>query len=79
MGGLVGGAAAKGGIKAIRAGEYTITKTVANNLATRPYINSPSTISNILKTGKGVPDAFFTGGMIIKYQVHSMVQVEYLS
>ncbi|WP_138483542.1 hypothetical protein [Dyadobacter bucti] len=55
--------AAKGGIAAIEAGEYTITKTVAKNLATRPYINSPSTITNIMKSGKGVPDAFFKVGM----------------
>lgn len=58
--------AAKGGMKAIQAGEYTITKTVANNLATRPYINSPSTITNIMKSGKGVPDAYFKGGMNYK-------------
>jgi len=56
--------ATKGGI---RAGKYTITKTVSNNLATRPYINSPSTITNIIKSGKGVPDAFFKGG--INYKV----------
>jgi hypothetical protein len=55
--------AAKTGMEAIEAGEYTITKTVANNLPTRPYINSPSTITNIMKTGEGVPDAFFKGGM----------------
>ncbi|MEZ4912392.1 MAG: hypothetical protein R2774_16200 [Saprospiraceae bacterium] len=57
---------ARGVMKAIQAGEYTITKTVANNLATRPYINSPSTITNILKAGKGVPDAYFKGGMNYK-------------
>lgn len=53
-------------MKAIQVGEYTITKTVANNLATRPYINSPSTITNIMKSGKGVPDAYFKGGMNYK-------------
>ncbi|CAL1518549.1 DUF6443 domain-containing protein [Chitinophaga sp. MM2321] len=58
--------AAKGGMQAIEAGEYTITKTVANNLATRPYINSPYTITNIMKSGKGVPDAFFKGGVNYK-------------
>jgi hypothetical protein len=46
--------------------EYTITKTVSNNLATRPYINSPSTITNIMKAGRGVPDAYFKGGMNYK-------------
>ena len=60
------GPAAKGGLKAIEAGEFTITKTVAKNLATRPYINSPSTITNIMKSSKGVPDAFFKGGMNYK-------------
>jgi len=50
-------------MQAIEAGEYTLTKTVTNNLATRPYINSPSTITNIMRTGEGVPDAFFKGGM----------------
>ena len=58
--------AAKEGMKAIQAGEYTITKTVANNLSTRSYINSPSTITNIMKSGKGVPDAYFKGGMNYK-------------
>jgi hypothetical protein len=29
-------------------------------------LRGPSTISNILKTGKGVPDAFFKGGMNYK-------------
>jgi hypothetical protein len=62
-----GSIAARGGFKAIQAGEYTITKTVANNLATRPYINSPSTITNIMKLGKGVRDAYFKGG--INYKV----------
>jgi len=55
---------AKIGMQSI--GEYTITRTVANNLATRPYINSPSTITNIMKSGKGVPDAWFKGGMNYK-------------
>jgi RHS repeat-associated protein len=53
-------------IKAIEAGEYTTTKTVANNLLTRPYINSPSTITNIMKSGRGAADAFFEGGMNYK-------------
>jgi RHS repeat-associated protein len=36
-----GSIAAKGGFIAIQAGKYTITKTVAKNLSTRPYLNSP--------------------------------------
>jgi hypothetical protein len=56
----------KSGIKAIEAGDYTITGTVANDLANRPYINSPLTITNIMKAGKGVPDAYFAGGVNFK-------------
>ncbi|WP_299362482.1 RHS repeat-associated core domain-containing protein [Winogradskyella sp.] len=41
---------------------YTTTRTVANNLASRPFINSPHTIRNIISTGRGVPDEFFKGG-----------------
>ncbi|MCX6140452.1 MAG: hypothetical protein NTX15_06425 [Candidatus Kapabacteria bacterium] len=44
-------------------GEYTITRTVANNIATRPYIQSPSMIRQIMSSGVGVPDAFFEGGV----------------
>lgn len=29
-------------------------------------MNSPSTITNIMKQGKGVPDAYFKGGMNYK-------------
>ncbi|MEM9391995.1 MAG: hypothetical protein AAGA02_16065, partial [Bacteroidota bacterium] len=58
--------AAKRGIKAIQAGNYTFTKTAVKHLATRPYMNSPSTITNIIKSGKGVPDQFFKGGMNYK-------------
>lgn len=47
----------------IKIGEYTLTKTVTNNLITRPYLNSPHTIQNIMSTGKGIPDAFYKGGM----------------
>ena len=28
----------------------------------RPYMRSPSTITNIIKSGRGVPDATFKGG-----------------
>jgi hypothetical protein len=49
--------------KGVNIGEYTLTKTVSNNLATRPYLNSPLTIQNIMSTGKGIPDAFYKGGM----------------
>jgi hypothetical protein len=60
--------AVRGGIKAIETGSYTFTKTAARHLATRPYMNSPSTIANIIKSGKGVPDAFYKGGMNYKVQ-----------
>jgi len=36
--------------------EYTLTQTATNNLATRPYINSPLTVQEIESTGLGVPD-----------------------
>lgn len=36
--------------------EYTLTQTVENNLASRPYLNSPLTIQEIQSTGLGVPD-----------------------
>jgi hypothetical protein len=42
-------------------GEQTLTRTVAKNIATRPYINSPLTISEIQATGAGVPDAYIPG------------------
>lgn len=29
----------------------------------RPYMNSPLTIKEIMSTGKGIPDATFKGGM----------------
>ena len=51
----------KTGFSAIESGKYTLTKTVASKLASRPYLNSPSTISYIMKSGNGVPDAFFKG------------------
>lgn len=58
--------ATKGGMKAIEAGSYTFTKTAAKHLSSRPYMNSPSTITNIMKSGKGVPDATFKGGVNYK-------------
>jgi hypothetical protein len=36
--------------------EYTLTQTVENNLATRPYLNSPLLVKEIESTGLGVPD-----------------------
>src|SRR5204862_3584631 len=36
--------------------EYTLTKTVENNIASRPYINSPLTIQEIESTRLAVPD-----------------------
>lgn len=53
-------------MKAIEAGSYTFTKTAAKHLSSRPYMNSPSTITNIMKSGKGVPDATFKGGVNYK-------------
>ena len=55
--------------------EYTFTKTAAKHLTdvvqrgenagmlARPYMRSPLTIEEIMKAGKGVPDATFNGGM----------------
>ena len=54
--------------------EYTYTQTVTNNFMdivkkgpykgelSRPFLNSPLTIQEIMKTGKGIPDATFKGG-----------------
>jgi len=36
--------------------DYTFTKTVLNNAASRPYIQSPMTIKEIIASGRGVPD-----------------------
>ena len=36
--------------------EYTLTNTVENNAASRPYVNSPLTIQEIESTGQGVAD-----------------------
>ncbi|MFH7012563.1 RHS repeat-associated core domain-containing protein [Flavobacterium sp. FlaQc-52] len=47
----------------IEQGGYSITKTVANNLSSRPYINSPSTIKNIMEFGTKSADKFFKGGV----------------
>ncbi|OJW69340.1 MAG: hypothetical protein BGO68_02755 [Candidatus Amoebophilus sp. 36-38] len=54
------------GEEAIKMGEYKVTKAVAENIGTRPYINSPSTIIDIMKSGEGVPDMYFKGGMNYK-------------
>lgn len=54
------------GNKSLLVGEYTITKTVASNLATRPYINSPLTIKSIMSVSKGAKDMSFKGGMNYK-------------
>ena len=54
--------------------EYTYTQTVTNHFLdivkkgpykgelSRPFLNSPLTIQEIMKTGKGIPDATFKGG-----------------
>ena len=36
--------------------EYSLTRTVENNIETRPYINSPLTVQEIESTGMGVRD-----------------------
>ena len=62
-GSLIARKAIKSGIQAVEAGQYNITRTVANKLTARPYINSPSTITNVMRSSQGVPDAFFKGGI----------------
>ncbi len=42
---------------------YTFTKSTAAHLASRPYMNSPLLIEEIMASGKGIPDATFKGGM----------------
>jgi RHS repeat-associated protein len=57
------------GTTAVRVGDYTLTDTVSGHLGervggvveysgslSRPYLQSPSTINEIIATGKGVPD-----------------------
>lgn len=56
-------------------GGYTFTETAGKHLTevvkrgenagqlVRPYMKSPLTIQEIMSTGKGVPDAFYKGGM----------------
>jgi len=36
--------------------EFNYTQTVLNNVASRPYINSPLTAQEIINTGAGVAD-----------------------
>jgi len=48
---------------AVQATEYTLTKTVAGNLATRPFLNSPLLVQEIMSAGPGAADASFAGGM----------------
>ncbi|GEM_PF-1985511 len=55
--------------------EYTFTKSAGKHLTevvkrgenvgqlARPYMKSPLTIQEIMSTGKGIPDAYFKGGM----------------
>lgn len=62
------GEAAEEGLSLSRVGEYTYTETVSNHAMdivkkgeyagqlSRPYMNSPSTINEIISTGKGLPD-----------------------
>jgi RHS repeat-associated protein len=48
-------------IKRISDGVYTFTKTAAKH-TDRPYLNSPNTISTIIKSGKGTKDLNYKGG-----------------
>ncbi|MFZ4863229.1 hypothetical protein ACL9RF_13715 [Sphingobacterium sp. Mn56C] len=69
---MYGDNAAKGGVQAA---EYTFTKSAGKHLTevvtkgankgqlSRPYMNSPLTIQEIMSTGKGSIDATFKGGM----------------
>lgn len=52
------GAAAEGAAatEAAAQSEYTLTQTAENNLASRPYLNSPLTIQEIQSTDLGMPD-----------------------
>ncbi|GAB6870446.1 RHS repeat domain-containing protein [Bacteroides rodentium] len=78
LGKAVGWAAGKvAGKVASRAeiSEYVYTKTAAKHFSeivkkgtykgeiTRPYMNSPLTIQEIMQAGKGIPDATFKGGV----------------
>jgi RHS repeat-associated protein len=49
--------AAEGGMSAeATQSEFTLTRTVENNIGSRPYLNSPLTIQEIQSTGLGVAD-----------------------
>ena len=43
--------------------EFNYTQTVLNSVATRPYINSPLLIQEIIDTGLGVADEFIPGAL----------------
>jgi hypothetical protein len=47
-------------------GLATTVSTVLPFTKVATIISSPSTITNIMKSGKGVPDAYFKGGMNYK-------------
>jgi hypothetical protein len=50
------------------AAEFNFTNTVLSNVATRPYINSPMLIREIMATGKGVADPMGLAGAV-RYDV----------
>ena len=45
-----------GGVPRGLSTEFRLTDTVARNLPTRPYLNSPLTIQEIMAGGKPIPD-----------------------
>ena len=69
------GKVAERAVAKIGVSEYTYTKTAAKHFSdivkkgtykgelSRPYMNSPLTIQEIMRAGKGIPDATFKGGV----------------
>jgi len=47
---------AGGALKTVKVGEYTLTRTVAEKLAERPYLRSPLTLREIMAASKPIPD-----------------------
>lgn len=79
--GIVDRSLAAVGTTAVQVGDYTLTDTVAGHLGervggvgeysgslSRPYLQSPSTINEIIATGKGVPDPGGVSGAL-RYDV----------
>lgn len=72
--------AARGGAEALKVGRFRLTETVAKHATdvvkrgpfkgelARPFLKSPHTIEQIIKTGKGVPDPGGVAGAL-RYDV----------